>query len=300
MKITRNTILFGSLILAAAVICVAYSYFIEPNRLVVTREEIRIKDWDPAFDGLRIALISDIHGGSNGASAENIRRVVETTNAENPDLIVLLGDYVSQGATRQPSHERPLKMAMSEVADNLAGLHAKYGVFAVLGNHDGSYGDDEVAAELTRVGYRVLQNEIVVIQQNGTPLRLFGLKDHLKLASWERFDGMVRSTIAANPKEGQILVLEHSPDILYVLNYWKDLNPDLKLVLAGHTHGGQVRLPILGAPFVPSAVGQRYAKGHVEEEGIHMFVTSGVGTSILPFRFMVPPEVAIVTIRSER
>jgi len=300
VKITRNTILFGSLILAAAVICVAYSYFIEPNRLVVTREEIRIKDWDPAFDGLRIALISDIHGGSNGASAENIRRVVETTNAENPDLIVLLGDYVSQGATRQPSHERPLKMAMSEVADNLAGLHAKYGVFAVLGNHDGSYGDDEVAAELTRVGYRVLQNEIVVIQQNGTPLRLFGLKDHLKLASWERFDGMVRSTIAANPKEGQILVLEHSPDILYVLNYWKDLNPDLKLVLAGHTHGGQVRLPILGAPFVPSAVGQRYAKGHVEEEGIHMFVTSGVGTSILPFRFMVPPEVAIVTIRSER
>jgi len=300
VKITRNTILFGSLILAAAVICVAYSYFIEPNRLVVTREEIRIKDWDPAFDGLRIALISDIHGGSNGASAENIRRVVETTNAENPDLIVLLGDYVSQGATRQPSHERPLKMAMSEVADNLAGLQAKYGVFAVLGNHDGSYGDDEVAAELTRVGYRVLQNEIVVIQQNGTPLRLFGLKDHLKLASWERFDGMVRSTIAANPKEGQILVLEHSPDILYVLNYWKDLNPDLKLVLAGHTHGGQVRLPILGAPFVPSAVGQRYAKGHVEEEGIHMFVTSGVGTSILPFRFMVPPEVAIVTIRSER
>ena len=125
----------------AALICLAYSYFIEPNRLVVTRQEIRIKDWDPGFDGLRIALISDIHGGSNGASAENIRRVVETTNAENPDLIVLLGDYVSQGSTRQPSHDQPLRMPMSEVADNLAGLHAKYGVYAVLGNHDGWYGD---------------------------------------------------------------------------------------------------------------------------------------------------------------
>ena len=299
MKITHKIILIGSLFLAAVALCLAYSYFVEPNRLVVTREEIRIKDWDPAFDGLRIALISDIHGGSNGASAENIRRVVETANAENPDLIVLLGDYVSQGSTREPSHERPLRMPMSEVADNLAGLHAKFGVFAVLGNHDAWYGDEEVTAELTRVGYRVLQNEIVPIQQNGATLRLFGLKDHLKLNSWITFDGMIRSTIAANPREGQIVVLEHSPDILYILNYWKDLNPDLKLMLAGHTHGGQVWLPIVGAPFVPSFVGQRYAQGHVVEEGVHMFVTSGVGTSMLPFRFMVPPEVAMLTIRKD-
>ena len=69
-------------------------------------------------------------------------------------------------------------------------------------------------------------------------------------------------------------------------------------MLAGHTHGGQVWLPVLGAPFVPSSVGQRYAQGHIEEEGVHMFVTSGIGTSILPFRFMVPPEVAIVTVKS--
>jgi predicted MPP superfamily phosphohydrolase len=299
VKITRKIFIAGCVFLAAAMLCLTYSYFIEPNRLVVTREEIRIKDWDPAFDGLRIALISDIHGGSNGASAENIRRVVETTNAENPDVIVLLGDYVSQSSTREPSHDRPLRMPMSEVADNLSGLKARFGVFAVLGNHDGWYGDNEVTAELTRVGYRVLQNEIAVIEQNGVKLRLLGLKDHLKLNSWVTFDATVRSVVASYPKDGQIVVLEHSPDILYILNYWKDLNPDLKLMLAGHTHGGQVWLPILGAPFVPSSVGQRYAQGHVEEEGIHMFVTSGVGTSILPFRFMVPPEVAIVTVRSE-
>ena len=294
----RSLLLLATAVIVFLALCLAYSYFIEPNRLVVTHKDIIIKDWDAAFDGLRIALISDIHGGSNGASAENIRRVVETTNAQNPDVIVLLGDYVSQGSTRQPSPDRPLRMPMREVADNLAGLRAKYGVFAVLGNHDGWYGDAEVTAELTRVGYRVLQNEIVPIEQNGKKLRLFGMKDHLKLDSWMSFDAMVRSTIAANPKEGQIVVLEHSPDILYILNYWKHLNPDLKLMLAGHTHGGQVWLPILGAPFVPSSVGQRYAQGHVEEEGVHMFVTSGIGTSILPFRFMVPPEVAVITIRS--
>lgn len=295
----RNLLIVAGGILAV-IVALAYSYFIEPNRLVVTKRDITIEGWNPAFDGFRIAMISDIHGGSNGASAENIRRVVEITNAEDPDVIVLLGDYVSQGLTRQPVHERPLRMPMSEVADNLAGLRARHGVFAVLGNHDGWYGDAEVAAELGRVGYRVLQNEVISIQRNGASMRLLGLKDHLKLDSWRAFDSTVRSTIARYPKDGQIVVLEHSPDILYILNYWKNLNPDLKLMLAGHTHGGQVWLPVVGAPVVPSSVGQRYAQGHVEEEGVHMFVTSGVGTSILPFRFMVPPEVAVVTIRAAR
>jgi len=300
MKITRQKILIGfSAATLLGLLCLAYSYFIEPSRLVVTEQDIAIKDWDPAFDGLRIAMISDIHGGSNGASAENIRRVVETTNAQNPDLVVLLGDFVSQGGTREPINERPLRMSMRDVADNLSGLNARLGVYAVLGNHDGWYGDNEIAAELTRVGYRVLQNEIAFVRDNGASFRLLGLKDHLKLDSWLSFDNTVRSVVNSYPKEGQIVVLEHSPDILYILNYWKQLNPDLKLMLAGHTHGGQVWLPILGAPFVPSSVGQRYTRGHINEEGIDMFVTSGVGTSILPFRFLVPPEVAVVTIRSE-
>lgn len=299
MKIlsARNAWIAGGVLLVG-LLCLTYSYFIEPNRLVVTESVIKIKNWDPAFDGLKIAMISDIHGGSNGASAEQIRRVVETTNAQNPDVIVLLGDYVSQGQTRQPSPLRPLRMPINEVADNLAGLKAKYGVFAVLGNHDGWYGDDQIATELTRLGYRVLQNEIAVIQQNGKSLRLLGLKDHLQLDSWRQFDMTVRSVVNSYPKDGQIVVLEHSPDILYILNYWKHLNPDLKLMLAGHTHGGQVWLPIVGPPLVPSSVGQRYAQGHVEEEGVHMFVTSGVGTSLLPFRFMVPPEIALVTIKA--
>lgn len=284
---------------ALAIVGLAYSYVVEPSRLVLTEKEILIDGWDPAFDGLRIAMISDIHGGSNGASVEKIRHVVEMTNAQQPDVVVLLGDYVSQGWTRQPIRERPLRMPMREIADNLAGLKATHGVYAVLGNHDGWYGDEEIASELTRVGYRVLQNEIAIIYKNGIPLRLLGLKDHLQLDSWRAFDMTVRSTVARYPKDGQIIVLEHSPDILYILNYWKHLNPDLKLMLAGHTHGGQVWLPIVGAPVVPSSVGQRYAQGHVEEEGVHMFVTSGVGTSILPFRFMVPPEVAVVTIKAK-
>jgi uncharacterized protein len=266
----------------------------------VTQSEIRIKDWDPAFDGLRIAVISDIHGGSNGASAEQIRHAVEVANSQEPDVVVLLGDYVSH--YRIGTFNRgggPIRMPMREVADNLAGLRATHGVFAVLGNHDGWYGDDDVERELTRIGYRVLKNDIAVVQRNGKSLRLLGLKDHLQLDSWITFDETVRKVVDTHPKDGQIIALEHSPDILHIFNYWKNLNPDLKLMLAGHTHGGQIWLPIIGAPAVPSSYGQKYARGHIEEEGVHMFVTTGLGTSILPLRFMVPPEVAVVTVRRE-
>jgi uncharacterized protein len=89
---SRKTAYVAAGLSVLALLCLAYSYFIEPNRLVVNENELRIKGWDKAYDGLKIALISDIHGGSNGASAEDIRRVVATTNALEPDLIVLLGD----------------------------------------------------------------------------------------------------------------------------------------------------------------------------------------------------------------
>jgi predicted MPP superfamily phosphohydrolase len=297
MKFRKRTAVIASTAFAVVLVCMAYGYFIEPRRLVLNETEIRIKDWQPAFDGLRIAVISDIHGGSNGGSPEQLRRVVELTNAQEPDLVVLLGDYVAHDRVGPYNRGRPAKMSIREVADNIAGLKAKHGVFAVLGNHDGWYGDTNVAGELSRLGYRVLQNEIAVIHRNGVPLRLLGLKDHLQLDSWLSFDQMVRSVVNSYPKEGQIIVLEHSPDIFHIMNYWKHLNPDLKLMLAGHTHGGQVWLPIVGAAAVPSSFGQKYAQGHIEEDGVHMFVTTGVGTSILPFRFMVPPEVAIVTVR---
>lgn len=277
----------------------AYGYFIEPHRLVINETELKIEGLDPAFDGLRIAAVADIHAGSHGVDAARMREVVDEINAQDVDVVVMLGDFVSQLNDGKPIRERPLKMPVESLTEGLSGIKARYGVYAVLGNHDGWYDNTSVAEALRRAGIRVLENEVAFIERGGRKLRIFGMRDHLHMGTWATFDQDMRRAVASYERTGDIIVLQHSPDVFPVINAFKTFGDDFKLMIAGHTHGGQVRFPVLGTPIVPSAFGQKYAAGHVRENGKDLFVTTGIGTSLLPFRFLVPPEIAVLTLRSK-
>jgi predicted MPP superfamily phosphohydrolase len=197
-------------------------------------------------------------------------------NASAPDLVLLLGDFVD------PKVRGGSPIAPEAVADRLGALRARLGVFAVLGNHDWLHGGERVAAALRDAGIRVLENEAVA----AGPLWLAGVAD----ARMRTPD--VDGALAAVPPEAPVLLMSHDPDL------FPHVPERVSLTLSGHTHGGQVAIPALRRPLLPSAYGERYARGLIVEHGRHLLVSSGIGTSGLPLRLLAPPEVLVLTLRS--
>lgn len=267
-----------ALLLLLAVLAI-WAFLIEPNRLIVHPETIQIENWPQELAGLRMAVISDIHTGAPFVNDQKLKDIVDRTNALNPDLIVLLGDYMS------PNSWHSHRVEPEVTAAALKSLKAPLGVYSVLGNHDWWYNGERVRRAFEQDGIRVLDDEVTEIKWHEKSFWLVGLAD-----LWTR-PQHIEETIAKIPPGSTIIALTHNPDI------FPRLPQTVPLLIAGHTHGGQVNLPFIGTPIVPSRFGRKYTAGHIFENGHHMFVTTGIGTSILPVRFRVPPEIVILTIK---
>lgn len=260
----------------------AWGFWLEPQRLVVTRAELELPGWPRELSGLRVALLSDLHVGSPFWDLQALSRLVARTNAEHPDLILLAGDYqindVPGGVFVGPD----------DIAHGLAPLRAPLGVFAVLGNHDWWNDGERTRRAFEANGIKVLEESSQRIERSGKSFLVVGLADQITRPSDPQ------AALSALPSHVPTLLLVHEPD---VFETFPRLGLSPTLTLAGHTHGGQVWLPLLGRRVVPSKFGERYAYGHVTENGRHLYVTSGVGTSVMPVRFLVPPEIAMLTLR---
>jgi len=265
----------GGLSVAAAGILI-WSVAVEPDRLVVHRVHVPVRGLPSAFDGFRIAALSDVHAGSPHVGRDKLRQIVQTVNGLDPDAVVFLGDLVIHEVVGGRF------MAPEVSAAELARIRAPK--IAVLGNHDWRLDGRRVGRALAAAGFRVLDDDVTRVERGGKPLWFAGLADLNN--RWPNIPGVLGRVPAGDP----VIVLSHNPDV------FPSVPARVGLTLAGHTHGGQVRLPIVGALVVPSEFGARYAAGLVEEQGRRLFVTSGIGTSYIPVRLGVPPEIAEVTL----
>lgn len=258
----------------------AWAGWIEPRRLRVVRHELRPALWRREYGTLRIGVLSDLHAAWPHVTAPRIARIVGRLMAEEPDIVLLPGDFVSTGT------RFVLPLELDAILRELAPLAARP-AFAVLGNHDHAWGGWQVREGLARIGIEVLQNRVLRHRHGRHPFELAGI------GCMRSGRAAIGRTLSALSGELPAILLSHVPDV------FPRLPPHVALTVAGHTHGGQVRLPLLGPPVTMSRLPRHMALGLHEQAGRFLYVSGGIGTSGLPIRLGVPPEIALLTLTGD-
>ena len=274
-----------------------YSVLIEPNFFLnITRYRIAPEGW-PAGLKLKIAIVSDLHACEPWMPPARIARIAALANSLQPDLVALLGDFSAGTEFAEALHP-------DQWGEALASLNAPLGVYAILGNHDWWHGpgvddpsDDAegVRRTLRHMGARVLENDGLQLTKDDRPFWLLGLGDQMSYpvakGHWRGHDDLP-GTLKKITDDAPAILLAHEPFV------FRRVPKRIALTLSGHTHGGQINLPMVGPIFAELRYKTTHVYGHVVEDGRHLVISGGLGESILPVRFMRPPEIVEVVVKA--
>jgi predicted MPP superfamily phosphohydrolase len=282
-KSTRRAFLKGTLAAAsvAGLAGVAYSREIEPRELSIEQITIFVKRLPPALQGFRIGLLSDLHYGAYVESV--LQSAVQAANQAKPDLMLLGGDFV----TWHHDNIGHLSADAHAGARAFSNLQAPCGVIAILGNHDYSPHPEVVSGALKENGILLLRNQAKAVEKDGARIWVGGIDDALE----GRPD--LDATFAGIPQTETRILLAHEPDFANEV----DAAYRVDLQLSGHSHGGQVRIPLIGPPVLPP-LAERYPMGHYRLGEMQIYTTRGLGMIGPMVRFDCPPELTLLTLQA--
>ena len=254
-------------------VLLVYSVVYEPYALKITSYNLE----NSRLSGIKIVFVSDFHVARHKWEKWRLQKIIDNINEQNPDLVILGGDYVNR-------HSKTTTMLPKDIVNELMQIRAPK--VAVLGNHDSYYGKKEVLSAFENAEISVLDNRNIKLNLRDKEVYIAGVSDY-------DTDTPDIEKALKNVKKPLIFVT-HSPDVFV------DLNSDTDVVLAGHTHGGQIVVPFLGALVVNAEVGKQHVYGLSYKSGRPMIVSSGLGTSIVPVRFNNLPEIVVVNFISQK
>lgn len=278
---TRRKFLYSAA--AAGTLAIAGdSVLLEPNRPRVIRQEFSLARWPARLNGFTIALLSDFHYDPY-FSVHPLHAAVPLVNSLRPDLIVLTGDFVSVPPAGDPSKAA---FAAEPCARVLRQMSAPDGLWAVLGNHDCDTDPEEVTRAVQAQGIRMLQNQSQAIEHDGARFWLAGVDDVLSGTA------DVAETLHGVPPNDAVVLLAHEPDFADEAAKFP-----VDLQLSGHSHGGQIRIPLVPLFYLPD-LAKKYVMGTYQVGPLPLYTNAGIGTVNIPVRLNCPPEITFITLRS--
>jgi len=290
--IPRRTFLKGLLgVLGIAGVGVGKGYAnTTPSQLRLEKISISLENLPPSFRGFKIGQLTDLHSSPIG-SKENIRHAAEVIMREEPDIIILTGDFIGHSAMFFAGEVHDFDPDyVTQCTEALSSLKAPLGIYAVLGNHDfwsGPHATQVLVQEFeSKLGVQWLRNRNVALEREGQTIALAGVDDY-----WEKSCSLQRALDGVG-EDTPCILLSHNPDINEIMFDFHRAD----LIISGHTHGGQVVFPIIGPPFKPGINQLKYIAGLVRDGNRQTYTSRGVGHLMAPIRFNCPPEVTLFTL----